>query len=507
MKKILSFLTSRLFIFGLCILFQVAALVLMILFLTRYGFYAYAFFTVLSIITILVVLAKKDNPIFKIAWIIPISLFPLLGWFIYYLAGRGKVTKKKRAKIQHLAEITSKLAKQDPEVISALENNNPSVAKQFAYINKTSLLPSYQHTQTTYLSPGEVFFDVLCKELRKAKKFIFMEYFIIQEGKMWNTVLDIMAQKVKEGVEVKMIYDDLGSIQTVPTNYYKKLRDLGIEVHVFNVFKPSIDVFMNYRDHRKITVIDGNVGFMGGNNLADEYINAYEKHGHWKDSSIMLKGEAVWNLSILFLQMWQYYASDAISYDNYRPTEKVENDGYVIPFGDGPLDGYLIGEMAYMNMINRATKYVSITTPYLILDNEMITALCNAAEGGIDVTIITPNIEDKWYVHMVTRYNYTELIKAGVKIYEYTPGFIHAKTIVSDDEIAIVGTHNFDFRSFYLHFECGTMLYQASAVSDVRKDHLETLKISQLITLEDCKKVNPLKRFVQFCLNLFAPLM
>lgn len=507
MKKLFQFFTSRLFIFGISILAQMLALILMVLYLSNYGLYMYIVFTALSVITILYIISKDDNPIYKLAWTVPIALFPVLGWLFYYLVGRGKISKKMQNRIDFVTESTKKITKQNPSVIEELEAKNNEIVNHVNYIKKTSNLPIYKNTQTQYLSPGEEFFKVLCEELRKAKKFIFMEYFIIQEGKMWNEILDIMAQKVKEGVEVKVMYDDLGCIRTIPTKYYKKLQELGIEVHVFNVFKPSIDVFMNYRDHRKITVIDGNVGFTGGNNLADEYINAYEKHGHWKDASIMLKGDAVWNLTVLFLQMWQYYDKHEIDYDYYRPTKQYESDGYVLPFGDGPLDQHLIGEMAYMNMIVRAKRYVSIMTPYLILDNEMITALALAANSGIKVTIITPHIADKWYVHQVTRYHYTKLIRAGVEIYEYTPGFVHAKTVVVDDEIAIVGTQNFDFRSFYLHYECGVFLYKTSSIAQVREDHLKTIELSQQITPEECLNGNFFQRILQRILNVFAPLM
>ncbi|MEG0691934.1 MAG: cardiolipin synthase [Oscillospiraceae bacterium] len=507
MKKILRFLTSRLFIFGICIFIQVVALVLMVLFLSQYGFWLYGVFSIMSIVTILYVTSKKDNPIFKLAWIIPIALFPLLGWFIYFIGGRNKISSAKVERIKTVFNSTKDLTMQDETIITDLKENHIAISKQVTYIKNTSLFPIHKNTVTEYLSPGETFFERLCEELEKAKKFIFMEYFIIQEGTMWDRVLEILARKAAQGVEVKMMYDDMGCISTVPTGYYKKIRNLGIEVHVFNVFKPSIDTFMNYRDHRKITVIDGNVGFTGGINLADEYINAYDKHGYWKDSSIMLKGEAVWNLSVLFLQMWQYYDYDDINYEKYRPTENFTAKGYVLPFGDGPLDNHLIGEMVYINMINNAKNYISITTPYLILDNEMITALCCAAHSGVRVSIITPANPDKWYVHMLTRYNYQTLVEAGVEIFEYTGGFIHAKTVVCDDELAVVGTQNFDFRSFYFHFECGVFLYNTDSIAAIRKDHIDSLKRSKQITLEECRNRNWFIRVLQSCLNLFAPLM
>lgn len=507
MKKIIRFLTSRLFIFGVCIAVQAVFLILMVLFLSQYGIYMYGVFTLLSIITILYVVSKKDNPIFKLAWIIPIALFPLLGWFIYFIGGRNRISAGKIERIKTIYALTKDLGIQDENIIEDLKENHADISRQVTYIRNTALLPIYKNVVTEYLSPGEVFFERLCAELEKAEKFIFMEYFIIEKGEMWDKILDILARKAAQGIEVKMMYDDLGCISTVPTAYYKKIRKMGIETHVFNVFKPSLDTFMNYRDHRKITVIDGNVGFTGGINLADEYINAYDKHGYWKDSSIILKGEAVWSLSVLFLQMWQYYEYDNINYEKYRPTLEYKADGYVMPFGDGPLDNHLIGEMVYINMINNAKDYISITTPYLILDNEMITALCSAAQSGVRVSIITPGNPDKWYVHMVTRYNYQTLIEAGIEIFEYKGGFIHAKTVVCDDNLAIVGTQNFDFRSFYFHFECGVFLYNTASIADVRKDHIDSFAKSKKITLEECRNRNWFMRVMQSCLNLFAPLM
>jgi len=507
MKKLFKFFTSRLFVFGITILVQILALVFMVLYLANYGLYAYALFSILSIITLLFIVARNDNPIYKLAWTIPIAVMPVLGWLFYYLSGKGKKSKRKLRKVKKIFHSLEEISIQDNDVIAELSEEKTSIINHVAYIKNTSLFPVHTNTQTQYLSPGENFFEKLCTELEKAEVFIFMEYFIIEEGIMWNRILDILAKKASKGVEIKLIYDDIGCINTLPKNYRKKLEKLGIEVNVFNAIKPSIDVFMNYRDHRKITVIDGNVGFVGGNNLADEYINEKKRFGHWKDSSIMLSGDAVWNLSVMFLQMWQYDYDKKINYQKYKPTKTATKDGYVQPFCDGPLDNYLIGEMAYINIISRAKKYVTITTPYLILDNEMLTTLCGTALSGVKVTIITPHIADKWYVHLVTRYNYKRLIESGVEIYEYTNGFIHAKTIVADDIYGIVGTQNFDFRSFYLHYECGVFLYKTSSIAQVRKDHIDTIEMSQQITLDDCNNTNWFIKLLQIVLNLFAPLM
>ena len=328
---------------------------------------------------------------------------------------------------------------------------------------------------------------------------------------MWDTILEILKEKVKQGVEVRVIYDDMGCIMTLPYRYDRKLEALGIQCCVFNPFIPVLTSRLNNRDHRKICVIDGHTGFTGGINLADEYINAYEKHGHWKDTAVLLRGEAVWNLTVMFLSMWDYIHGINEDFAPYKPsvhlTEQVESDGYVQPYSDNPLDGESVGETVYLNLINRAKRYVYINTPYLILDNEMATALRMAAKSGVDVRIVTPHIPDKWYVHAVTRAYYQMLLESGVRIYEYTPGFVHAKTFVVDDEYATVGTVNLDYRSLYLHFECGVLLYRSSSVAAVKEDYLKTLEVCQDVTLEECRRVPLIRQLGRAVLRVFAPLM
>ncbi len=507
MKKVWKFFTSRVFITGLLIAVQAAILVLSIAFLSNYFFYLYLGFSLLSIVIVIYIVVKRDNPMYKLAWVIPILLFPVFGGLLYLMFGKRNISPKMRKQIAALIDDTKQHQKPNLDIDEELRVLSPQAAKQSRYLEQIAIAPIWKNTQVKFLTPGEMKFQYLVEELRKAEHFIFLEYFIIEPGRMWDTVLDILVEKVKQGVDVRLLYDDLGTINLVPRNYDKTLRQLGLKVCVFNPFRPSLDAFMNYRDHRKIVVIDGNVGFTGGINLADEYINEYPKHGHWKDSSIILKGDAVWNLTVLFLQLWGFVSKETPDYDLYRPTCSYPSDGFVQPFGDSPIDLDLVGEMAYMNMINNASRYVYISTPYLILDNEMMTALCLAAQNGIDVRIVTPHVADKWFVHEVTRSNYQTLIEAGVKIYEYTPGFIHAKTIVVDDELSIVGTTNYDFRSFYLHFECGVFTFRSSVAQQVRDDYFEILKVSQQVTLEECKKVSLLRRLVRAVLRLFAPLM
>lgn len=509
LKKIFRFFTGRIFIFGLLILIQLLLLILGMYYLADVYSYIWTGLQVLSLIIVIYIISKRDNPMYKIVWIIPILLVPVFGGAFYLLFGQRYIPKKMRLFLEKSNRKAQEILKEYPEHIMEEVKQTDLVAyKQFSYLMSKAAAPVFKNTYTQLLTPGEEKWKSMLIELRKAKKYIFMEYFIIGDGIMWQSILELLQQKVAEGVLVRIMYDDLGSINTLDSSFPKELERMGIECHAFNPFKPSPDAFMNYRDHRKFCIIDGNVGFTGGINLADEYINAYAKHGHWKDTSIILKGDAVWKLTMLFLELWNTTTPEQeFDYKKFKPTKPFPTDGFVQPFGDSPIDDDRVGELMYMSIINNAQKYVYIQTPYLILDNEMITALELAAQSGIDVRIITPHIADKWFVHAVTRANYEQLVTAGVKIYEYTPGFIHSKTIVSDDTYAIVGTTNFDFRSFYLHFECGVFLYQTSSVIDVRKDFLETQEVSQLVTKEACRKVGWPTRVLRATLRVFSPLM
>ena len=328
---------------------------------------------------------------------------------------------------------------------------------------------------------------------------------------MWSEILAVLEEKVRQGVDVRLLYDDMGPIMLLPPGFRRHVEALGIRCCVFNPFIPVLSVRMNNRDHRKICVIDGHTGITGGINIGDEYINDYPKHGHWKDTSILLRGEAVWSLTVMFLTMWDYVSGDVEDYEQYRPAvhrgAASADDGVVQPYTDSPLDGEPVGQTVYLNMISKAERYVYITTPYLIIDSEMTSALSNAAKAGVDVRIITPHMGDKWFVHAVTRSNYEALVETGVKIYEYTPGFIHAKTFVADDEYAVVGTINLDYRSLFLHFECGAWLWRTKTVRDIREDFEKTLGMCEEITLAKCRAVKWYRRFGRSILRVFAPLM
>lgn len=511
MKKILNLIFSRMTIVGMLILLQVGIIISVLWKLSNYFVYFYIICVLISVIVVIHLVSKNENPSYKLAWAIPIMLFPVFGGFFYILAGNNRLGKKLTKRLEEVYKRTSPLLQQDESIMEELAQQDKNIANQARYIKDFSCYPIYKNTKTKYFSPGEKFFEALVEELEKAEHFIFMEYFIIDEGMMWDTVLEILERKAKQGVDVRVMYDDIGCLKTLPYRYDETLRKKGIKCLVFNPLAPVVSIILNNRDHRKITVIDGHVGFMGGINLADEYINAVERFGHWKDAAIMLKGEAVWNLTMMFLQTWDFTTDECKDYSIYKPyvhhPEPFESDGYVQPYGDSPLDHETVGENVYLNLLHKAKDYVYICTPYLIVDNEMVTALSLAAKSGVDVRIITPHIEDKWYVHILTRAYYEELIKVGIKIYEYTPGFIHSKTFVSDDEVGVVGSINMDYRSLYLHFECGTWLYKTETIRDIKEDFLDMLEIATPITLEDCRRVKLVTRLMRSILRLFAPLM
>ncbi len=510
-KKRKHFWTNRIFVTAMIIVFQLALLLFIIWFLSEYFLYFYGFCIVLSIVVTIYIINKPGNPSIKLAWIIPILLFPVFGGLLYLAFGRSKVQEPLKSRIREAIQVSQRILVQDDAVLQQLKQADPLAYRQSCYITRHSLFPLHRQTTTTYLTPGEEKFKALLEKLKQAKHFIFLEYFIVHEGKMWNAVLEILQQKVKEGVEVRMMYDDVGCINTLPEKYYEILQKMGIKAQVFNPLQPALDVRLQNRDHRKIAVIDGVVGFTGGINLADEYINEIVRFGHWKDASIMIEGMGVWNLTVMFLQMWNYSQDKSEDFFPYHPAHYLKvpptDDGFVQPFGDSPLDHETVGENVYMQIINCAKNYVYITTPYLVVDNEMITALTLAAKSGVDVRIITPHIEDKWYVHLVTQANYQQLVEAGVKIYEYTPGFIHSKTFVSDDVVGVVGTTNMDFRSFYHHFECGVWMYGSSALADVKRDFLQTQALSQQITLEWIQSVGLIRRLIRSLLRVFSPLI
>lgn len=515
MKNLIKVMFSRVFIIAILLLFQVAVLIGVSLFLSEYFLYFHIFFILISVCIVLYIVNKNDEPSFKIPWIILILVFPIFGGLIYVLFGDNKMGKK----FSNIAKKVSKKVieeyeeeyKQNEESRRKLWEEDKVMYRQAQYICQETHMPVYQNTTTTFLETGEIYFQRLVEELKKAKHFIFLEFFILTEGKMLNTIIEILKQKVKDGLDVRVMYDDIGSIYVLRKDYPTYLESLGIKCVVFNKFSPILSIGHNNRDHRKIVVIDGYVGFTGGINLADEYINEITVHGHWKDTGIILKGEAVKNLTLMFLESWNYYRREDSDFKKYMPyeyyPEEFESDGFVQPYGDTPLDKEAVGENVYFNIIQQATDYVYITTPYLIIDYTMMTALTNAAKRGVDVKIITPHIPDKWFVYVLTQSYYLTLIKEGVKIYEYIPGFIHAKGFVCDDKVGVVGSINLDYRSLWHHFECGVWMYRTKAISQMKKDYEKTLEKSKKVTQEDCKKIPIKNRIARAILKFLAPLM
>lgn len=509
-KQILKRIFSRNAIFILMLLFQITFLVFAIAFIGEKFYFVYLFLMVLDIIIVIYIMNKSDNPSYKLSWIIAMSVFPLLGGIAYVFIKQSQKFPRNIGRVYQMH--AENYLVQNNDVLDALERQSQNNANLARYVIRYGHYPVYQGTTTHYFPLGELQFESMINELNSAKHFIFMEFFIISDGYMFNTISEILIKKADDGLDVRLMYDGIGTgMLSIPSDVFKKMKEHGVKCKVFNPFTPFLSSVQNNRDHRKTIVIDGHTAFNGGTNLADEYINRIERFGHWKDTAIMVKGEAVWNYTVMFLQLWEIGEKNKFNYEQFLPVESElfsqPSDGFVQPFSDSPLDNEQVGKMVYMDLINNSCRYVYITTPYLILDHEVLTALQLAAKKGVDVRIITPHIPDKWYVHHIAWNTYPELIEAGVRIFEYTPGFIHAKSCISDGNTAVIGTINLDYRSLYLHFESASILYKCSVIDDMKRDFDETLELSQEITLEDCKNRPILKKISGCILKMFAPLL
>ena len=500
-------LFQRVVMVCISILAQVAVFALMIWRFKDQNDFIYWVLFFLSMGATLFIISKNTNPAYKIAWLVPILMFPVFGGVFYLLLGGNRLSKRQRKKMNSVEANLRRHLPQNPEITHRLELQNPSAAMQSAYIQRVAGCPIYENTATQYFPLGDDALPAMLAEMKKAEKYIFLEYFIISPGVMWESMLEVLKEKAAAGLDVRVMYDDFGCITQLPAGYRKKLESWGIRCCVFEPFIPIMSARLNNRDHRKLLIIDGKVGFTGGINLADEYINQKLRFGHWKDNAILLRGDAVWSMTVMFLSLWDYVAGSGDTIAHYLPPEpETAGRGFVQPYTDNPLDDEPVGGSVYQNLINRANHSVYIMTPYLILDYGMNEALCNAAKAGVDVRIITPHIPDKWYVHMLSRAHYEQLVKCGVKVYEYTPGFIHSKVFAVDGQFATVGTINLDYRSLYLHFENGVFLYGADCVGDIYRDFAGTFEVSQKIGLEQCK-AGPVTRLMRAVLRLLAPLM
>lgn len=477
-------------------------------------------FIVFAVLLSLHIANKEIRTSYKLSWIFLILSLPVFGIPAYFLFGRSELTRRTRREMGALAEEFAVLRVEDAAVREALVKENPDAAQQSIYITDYAKYPLYREEMTEYFPSGEALFPHFLEDLKRAEHFIFLEYFIMEPGEMLDAIFAILEEKAKSGVLVRVIYDDVGCIRTLPSKYFNTFESSGIESVSFNPFRPFLSVIMNNRDHRKIAVVDGRIAYTGGFNLADEYINATTRFGYWKDAGIRMEGECVWSFTTMFLEMWRYITGKSEDCGKYRPqaaehAEKKRNEapsdcgpkGYIQPYGDSPMDSEYVGENVYLNLINRARDYVYIFTPYLILGSEMTTALVNAAKTGVDVRIIVPGIPDKKMVYLLTQSYFSVLIRGGVKVYLYTPGFVHSKCFVVDDAYAVVGTINLDYRSLCLHFECGTFLYRARAVLQVKEDFLAAVEESHPVTAEEARNRRFFVRQFFGILKLMAPLL
>ena len=458
----------------------------------------------LSILIVLYLVRKDENSAYKIGWIVLIGVLPLLGGALYLAFGNKAPAKRLRERMQKVEQAhTADLAPQEGQT-DTLELSCKNMSR---YVERYGPYPAWKNTAAEYFPCGEAMYPKLLADLEQAEKFIFLEFFIVKTGKMWDGVEAILKRKAAEGVDVRLIYDDFGSLLGLPTDFVIRMEKNRIHCIPFNPVVPLVSLVMNHRDHRKIVVIDGNVAYTGGVNLADEYINAEHRFGYWKDAAIRLEGAAVWNFTVMFLNCWNAFRPLETDYAPYAPTRlPKQQDGIVQPYADSPLDEEPLAETVYLNILSQAKRYVYIYTPYLAVGEEMLDALKNAAKRGVDVRLVLPGIPDKKLVFRLSRSYYVPLIRAGVRIYEYTPGFLHAKCYVSDDRVAVVGSINMDYRSLFLHFECGTLLFHNSQVIALRDDVRATLPQCREVQLSDCRTSLP-GTLLDSVLRLLSPLM
>lgn len=508
--KLLKLLFSKIFIFALVLLIQLTAVLSVLVFYESYFVWFQIFNAVFGLLVFLAIISKKESPEFKLPWIFIVLVVPFFGIIIYCMFANSRMPMKQ---FKSMIEITCR-CKRYSEITPAENAKIKDELKNYygteSYLRRNSFSRGHLNNRVTYFKTGEDFYADLLAELKKAERFIFMEYFIIDRGGMWEGIRQILNEKVAAGVEVRVMYDDIGTAGLLKSNYFKKLRKAGINCVKFNPFRPVISGIHNNRDHRKITVIDGKVAYTGGINIADEYINAKNRFGHWKDTAIKIQGSAAGNLTALFLQMFDTASKTFSDYGRYLDIkyEVFDDGGYINAFGDGPKPFYteLVGANTFINLINGATDYIYISTPYLIPDYNTLSALRNAAFRGVDVRIITPSIPDKKIIFNMTRSNYAHLLKSGVKIYEYTPGFIHAKGMIADGKAAFVGTINLDYRSLVHHYECGAVMYGVPCIKEIKADFDDTLAVSREIT-ESNFKMGFWNSLLNAVLNLFSPML
>ena len=507
-RGILHLLFGRTMLIVVLMVLQILLLVMAFRSLRRFIPYIYGLLMVFYGTIIIRLVNKSSDPASKITWILLIVLLPPVGVTLYLFAEFDLGHRMLNRRLSELISRTEPMQPDQSALRKRLSEQNPEIGAMAEYMWHSGNFATYENTQVEYLPSGEAALEAILREIDRAEKFIFMEFFIVDEGIMWGRILQKLEEKIEQGVEVRLLYDGTCALFRLPYSYPKMLQKLGIQCKMFAPLRPAMSTHYNNRDHRKILVIDGRVALTGGVNLADEYINEKRLYGHWKDVAVMLRGDAVQSFTLMFLQMWNLDEA-AEHFFRYLNADNAAPDarGWVIPYGDSPLDDERVGEMVYLDIISRARRYVHIMTPYLILDSEMTTALTFAAKRGVEVVVLLPHIPDKKYAFALAKTHYRELLQAGVTILEYTPGFVHAKVFVSDDIKAVVGSINLDYRSLYLHFECAAYLYDVPAIADIEADFQQTAALCQRVTLEDVRNEKLGTRVAGWLLKVLAPLM
>lgn len=508
-RKLITLLSRKAAITVLSFLLQVTLTVLGVLYLASNFWWAWLVLESFGLLICLYIVSKDINPGYKLLWCTFILLGPAFGAPIYLLIGRQHTPRRVRKKLEKGAEVSQILFNMtNAEMLNSRGTLNPTGETCADLVLNAGSFPVYGDTETKFFGDGEDMFAAMLADIRAAKEFVFMEYFIIDKGSLWSEFESALIERAQAGVEVKVIYDDVGSVFTLPKKSIKRMQRAGVEVQPFNKITFSFDMRLNTRTHRKITVVDGRVAYTGGNNIADEYAGRKIVYGHWKDAHLRLEGQAVWSFTVMFLSFWATVSKTPVIYERYlRMTEKHEATGYVQPLSSDPNRADHLVESAFINLISTAKRSVYITTPYLILDNEIQTALVNAALSGVDVRIIVPGVPDKKMVYFTTKSFIPVLIKAGIKVYRYSPGFIHAKMMIVDGERAFIGTCNMDYRSFYLHFECGALLYGTDTVKDLDADFIAAQKASKELTHEEVSEVTVFTKIMRSIMRLVAPML
>ncbi len=507
-EKEYSYIPFRYILAVIITAFEVLAVIGIVAGLCYFVPYFYIAAWITEIVCVIKIISSDDNPDYKVPWLLFVLILPIAGFMLYFLFYSRKLQKKFIRRLDELKQHNYK--KNDEEAFKLLSAENPMAASQAKMLCEISESHVFTNTKQTYFPLGEDMFARMLPDLESAEHFIFMEYFIIEEGKFWNAILEILKRKVSEGVAVRVVYDDIGCMSTLPGDYARTLGSFGIEATPFSRLRGNADSEFNNRSHRKILVIDGRIGYTGGVNIADEYINEIVRFGHWKDTAIRLEGEAVWELTRLFMMDYGINVKTLPkqTHELYPIQTEIKENGYVIPFGDGPnpLFSRRVGKSVIQNMLNSATRYMYMTTPYLIIDNELCGCIENAALRGVDVRIIVPHVPDKKLVFEMTRSFYPRLMRAGVKVYEYEPGFIHAKSYLADGEYAMIGTINLDYRSLVHHFENGVWMYRCDAIQALKGDIEDTLKKSIEIT-PDMLSTHWPTRFLRAVVRIFTPML